>query len=102
MFSGDRSFEERRVEAMSRELELSDEQRGKLLGIFQKHADEHKRLLRKEIETCGGPLKEHRERVDAEIRALLTPEQRAKFETLRAERRRRLLGTSEPTPEPSR
>ena len=32
MFSGDRSFEERRVEAMSRELELSDEQRGKLLA----------------------------------------------------------------------
>jgi Spy/CpxP family protein refolding chaperone len=101
-FSADPSkFEARRVEAMGRELGLDDEQRKKLLGIFQRHADEHKRLLRQEIETCGGPMTRHRERVDAEIRAILDPEQRARFETLRTERRRRLFGTPDPSPRPS-
>ncbi len=102
-FSADpAAFEARRVEAMGRELGLSDEQRGKLLAIFQKHAGERQRLLRQEIETCGGPMNEHRERVDNEIRALLTPEQRTRFETLRVERHRRLFGTPDPRPRPSR
>jgi len=100
--SGDRStFEARRIEAMGRELELSDEQLGKVRGIFQKHADERRRLLRQELESCGGPMDQHRERVDGEIRALLTPSQRARFETLRAERRRRLFGDPDPGPRAS-
>lgn len=100
-FSADRSsFEARRVEAMTRELDLTEEQRGKVLAVFQKHADEHRRLLRQEIETCGGPMTQHRERVDAEIRALLTPEQRTRFETLRTERRRRMFGSEPPRPSP--
>jgi Spy/CpxP family protein refolding chaperone len=92
-FSGDRSkFEARRLEAMGRELELDDDQLAKIREIFEKHGDERRRLLRQEIETCGGPMNAHRERVDAEIRGVLGPEQRARFEALRAERRRRLLG----------
>ena len=101
-FSVDRAtFEERRVEAMGRELELEREQVTKLHGIFQKHADERRRLWRQEVETCGGPMTEHRERVDAEIRALLTPVQRARFEKLREERRRRLFGDPDPSPRAS-
>jgi len=97
-FSGDRStFEARRVEVMGRELELSQAQVNQVREIFQKHADERKRLLRQELETCGGPLNAHRERTDAEIRAVLTPSQRARFETLRAERKRRLFGQPEPS-----
>jgi Spy/CpxP family protein refolding chaperone len=95
-FSGDRStFEARRVEAMGRELSLSETQVNQVREIFQKHADERKRLLRQEMEACGGPMNSHRERIDAEIRAVLTPPQRARFETLRAERKRRLFGDPE-------
>ena len=92
-FSGDRSkFEARRLEAMGRELDLDDAQLAKIGEIFGRHADERRRLLRQEIETCGGPMNAHRERVDAEIHGVLRPEQRARFEVLRAERRRRLFG----------
>lgn len=92
-FSGDRSkFEARLLEAMRRELDLSDAQHAKVREIFDKHADERKRLFRQELETCGGPMNEHRERVDAEISKVLTQEQRVRFEALRAERRRRLFG----------
>ena len=101
-FSADRAaFEARRVEAMGRELELDREQLPKVHGIFQKHADERRRLWRQEVETCGGPMTQHRERVDAEIRALLTPVQRARFEKLREERRRRLFGDPDPSPRAS-
>jgi Spy/CpxP family protein refolding chaperone len=92
-FSGDPAkFEARRLDAMGRELNLDDTQLVKIGEIFKRHADERKRLLRQEIETCGGPMNAHRERVDAEIRGVLTPDQRQRFETLRAERRRRLFG----------
>jgi Spy/CpxP family protein refolding chaperone len=101
-FSADRAtFEARRVEAMRRELDLDGEQAEKVRGIFQKHAEEHRRLFRQEVETCGGPMTEHRERVDAEIRAVLTPAQRARFEKLREERRRRLFGDPDPRPRAS-
>jgi Spy/CpxP family protein refolding chaperone len=100
--SGDRStFEARRVEAMGRELDLDGAQLAKVREIFQRHADERRRLLRQEVETCGGPMNQHRERVDAEIRALLGPAQRARFETQRAERRRRLFGDPDPSPRAS-
>jgi Spy/CpxP family protein refolding chaperone len=101
-FSGDRStFEARLVEAMGRELDLSDAQVEKVRGIFQAHAEERKRLMKQEMETCGGPMNAHRERIDAEIRAILTPPQRARFETLRTERRRRLFGDPDPSPRAS-
>jgi len=101
-FSGDpASFEARLVSALGRELDLTDEQLDRVREIFQKHASERKRLFRQEVETCGGPMNQHRERVDAEIRAVLTPPQRDRFETLRAERRRRLFGDHGPAPRAS-
>ena len=102
LFSGDpAAFEARLVEVMSRELDLDNDQREKLRGILQKHAGERRRLMREEREACGGPMNQHRERVDAEIRALLNPAQRSRFETLRLERRRRLFGEPDPSPRAS-
>jgi Spy/CpxP family protein refolding chaperone len=102
-FSGDPAgFEARLVAALERELDLTDGQSDRVREIFQKHAAERRRLFRQEVETCGAPMNQHRERVDAEIRAVLTPPQRARFETLRAERRRRLFGEQEAAPRGSR
>jgi Spy/CpxP family protein refolding chaperone len=98
-FSADpKTFESRRVEALERELELDDGQRLRIHEIFQRHAVERKRLLGQAMETCGGPMEAHRARVDAEIRAVLTPSQQSRYETLRAERRRRLFGDAHPQP----
>lgn len=101
-FSADsKTFEARLVEAMRRELDLDDAQRERVREIFQRHSDERRRLFRQERDTCGGPMNAHRERVDAEIRAVLTPGQRARFETLREERRRKLFGDPDPRPSAS-
>ncbi len=94
-FSGDReAFESRRVKALARELDLTGDQEARVRDVFRKHAEERKRVMRKTYETCGAPMNEHRERVDAEIRGLLRPEQRPRFDELRAEHKQRLLGAS--------
>lgn len=90
------AFEVRRSRAMSRELDLDADQEARVLEIFRKHAPERQRILREQLAACGAPMEAHRERVDAEVRALLNETQREKFEAMRAERRQRLLG-----PEPS-
>jgi len=72
-------------------------QTSRIQEIFRRHRDERKRLMREVNETCGAPLNAHRDQVDAEIRALLTPEQATRFDALRAERRRRMLGAPAPS-----
>jgi hypothetical protein len=57
-------------------------------------------LLKEAMATCGAPMEAHRERIDAEIRAVLDPDQRPKFETLRAEHKRRFLGEPAPSAKP--
>jgi Spy/CpxP family protein refolding chaperone len=91
-FGGRGAFEVRRVKALSRELDLSSDQEAKILEIYRKDAPERQRLLRETMTTCGAPLEAHRDRIDGEIRALLEPEQRPKFEAQRAEHKRRFLG----------
>jgi hypothetical protein len=85
---------------MGRELDLRADQEERVLDIFRKHAPERRRILREQVAACGAPMQAHRERVDAEIRTVLDGEQRGKFETMRAEHRRRFLGTPEPRPKP--
>jgi Spy/CpxP family protein refolding chaperone len=99
-FGHDReAFETRRVRAMGRELDLSEEQETRLLELFRKHAPERQRILREQMETCGAPMEAHRERIDAEINAILDAEQQKKFLMMRAEHRRRFLG-AEPSARP--
>jgi len=99
-FSGDRdAFESRRVKALARELDLSADQEARIRDVFRQHADERKRLMRQTFETCGAAMNEHRERVDATIRDVLRPDQRPRFDELRAEHKRRLLGAPEARPE---
>jgi hypothetical protein len=93
LFGGDReAFEARRIEAMTRELDLSREQNVGIKQIFRRHAVERQRLMQAAMSQCGAPMAKHRERIDAEVRALLRPEQRPRFEAMRAEQARRMLG----------
>jgi Spy/CpxP family protein refolding chaperone len=100
-FGRDReAFEVRRVKAMRRELDLRPDQESRVLEIFRKHLPERQRLLREQMAACGAPMDAHRERIDGEIRAVLDPQQRATFDTLRVERRRERLGTPDPAVTP--
>lgn len=82
-------IEERRMHALSRKLDLDDEQRARIADIFEanrasKHAIDEDVMLR-----CGGRLDEHRAKLDADIRAVLRPEQRERFDELVQKRRER-------------
>lgn len=59
---------DKRFHRFSAELRLTEEQRGKVKALFE----------------------ESRKKLDADVKALLTPEQQAKFEELRERRKRRL------------
>ncbi|HEY3500977.1 MAG TPA: hypothetical protein VGK73_40065 [Polyangiaceae bacterium] len=97
LFAGDReAFEARRVQMLSRELDLRGEQEAQVREIFRKHAPERQRLMRETMQGCGATMEAHRERVDAEIRALLDPAQRGRFDAWRAERRKQLFAAPDP------
>lgn len=91
---GDRgeSFEHRRLDAMTRRLGLDDAERQKVGAILDKHRDETRRLTREMFDSCGASLKTEREQADAEIRAVLRPDQQAAYDALLKEQRERFFG----------
>jgi Spy/CpxP family protein refolding chaperone len=72
----------RRFEAMSRELDLTREQRKKVRAIMEHHRDENRDLTKAMLEKCGEDMQGLRERVDQEIGGVLTPEQQRRFKEL--------------------
>jgi len=72
-----------RLEAMARKLDLDAQQRDKIQRIFEAHEDER----RQTFERCAPEHRALKSKVDAEIRAILTPEQQKKFDELDQERR---------------
>lgn len=67
-----------RVEAMARALDLSDEQRVAVRRIFERHEDERRRAFEK----CEPEHRALRERIEADLRDVLSPEQRLRHEEL--------------------
>lgn len=78
--------DQRRLEAFSRELDLSDDQREQVRRIVERRRPERDRLMRRMFDECGQAMKRDKDAMDAEIRALLTPEQRPAFEAMRERR----------------
>lgn len=85
LFTGDRrAFEELRVSALERELDLDAAQAARIRSIFERHRDERERVGKQMFETCGEPVRALRKRIDGEIKAVLNPEQVARFEALQS------------------
>jgi Spy/CpxP family protein refolding chaperone len=84
-----RAFETRRLEALSRELDLTSEQKEKIAAIFEKHHQERKTVMR---ERCGGAMAEVKEKLRTEIHAVLTPPQREKYDAMVREHEARKEG----------
>lgn len=76
----------RRLEAFTRELDLSDDQRERVRRIVERRRPERDRLLRRMFDECGQAMQRDKEGMDAEIRALLTPEQQPRFDAMRERR----------------
>lgn len=79
-------FERRRLGALSRELSLTGEQETQLREIFKRRGEERRRLTTDIMDRCGDSLEEQRRQTDEEVKAVLNPEQRARFDQLMAER----------------
>lgn len=73
-----------RLEAMSRELDLTKEQRDQVRKVLEAHEQER----RSTFERCAPEQRVLMDKVDSEIRALLNPEQQKKHDEMIKERRR--------------
>ncbi|HYP91189.1 MAG TPA: hypothetical protein VEQ59_23650 [Polyangiaceae bacterium] len=91
VFSQDRPGfgDARRYEALSRQLDLSRDQRQQLRAIMERHRDENRELTRAMVEKCGDDLQSLRERVDREIGGVLSAEQQQRFKQLMDQRGKR-------------
>jgi Spy/CpxP family protein refolding chaperone len=76
---------ERRLDALTRVLDLTPAQREAVGAILKRQEPEARERMRESMEQCGQSLRDHKAKVDAEIRALLTPEQQKRFDQLAAE-----------------
>ena len=84
------AHEARRFRALSRQLDLSDDQEAKLNGILSRHREQNRKLARAMFDECGGELRQLRQRVDGEIRGLLDEDQKRRFDKLAQKRGKRL------------
>ncbi len=69
-----------RMEAMSRQLDLTSEQRTQIEAIFDKHEGERHRTF----QHCAPSFDKLRTQIDSEIRAVLDADQQKKFDAYRA------------------
>lgn len=80
--------------SLLRELELSPEQHEQARGVFDRHRAQVEAVMRE-----GFPkIRAAQDALDAELRTILTPEQRNRLDELRA-RRRPFMGPGGPPPE---
>jgi len=86
----DRVFESRKLRGLSRKLKLDSEQEDRIADILASDREESRRIGHDVIERCGQPLRDHKAAVDAQIRAVLRPDQQQRFDKLVEERRGRV------------
>jgi len=78
----EKMFEHRRVGAISRRLKLDDTQEDRARDIFSKYGKQRRVLTREIMTRCGAPLHAQKVQMDSEIRALLRPDQQARYDQL--------------------
>jgi Spy/CpxP family protein refolding chaperone len=85
-----RGPETRRVRILVRKLDLDADQEQRIRTILTKNRDTARELGKEMLERCGGALREQKARVDADIRAVLRPDQQRRYDELLEERRERM------------
>lgn len=71
-----------KLKALSRKLDLDAGQRARLQQILDSDDEESAVIGRDVIARCGQPLRAHEHHVDDEIRDVLRPDQRRRFERI--------------------
>jgi Spy/CpxP family protein refolding chaperone len=75
-------FEHRRLGALSHRLKLDDAQEDRVRDVLGKYGKQRRELTREIMDRCGAPLRAQKSQMDSEIRALLRPEQQARYDQL--------------------
>lgn len=78
----------RRLRALTRKLDLDREQQSRVASILTDDEDQSRVLGHDVVERCGQRLRDHKSHVDDEIRTVLRPDQRRRFERIVEQRRR--------------
>jgi Spy/CpxP family protein refolding chaperone len=79
------------IQALTRRLKLTDDQRSKVQAILEGHASSRRAAMQEVMARCGSSVKDEKVKLDADIRAILTPEQQTKFDELSARQQERLF-----------
>ena len=82
-----KAFQHYRLRALARKLDLDHDQRRRIAGILEDDGEVSQALGQDMVERCGQRLRDHKSRVDNEIRSVLRPDQQRRFDTLVEERR---------------
>lgn len=93
-------FERRRLGALSRRLKLDDAQEDRVRDILGKYGKQRRALTRDIMVRCGEPLHAQKLKMDSEIRALLLPDQQARYDQLIKDSEGRFPPPDGPPPEP--
>lgn len=83
-----KNLQHRRVRALARKLDLDREQERRVAAIIAGDDDESRALGRDVVDKCGQRLRDHQAHVDDEIRDVLHPDQRRRFQRIVDDRRR--------------
>lgn len=71
-----------RMRGLARMLDLTDAQRDRVKAILEKHEATRRGAFSDMMARCGDPLRNQKAEMDAEIREVLTPGQRDRFDAL--------------------
>lgn len=71
-----------RVRALSRALDLTDAETKQVREILEKHRGDRRVAWDEIVEKCGDPIRKQKTALDAEIRAVLSPDQQRRFDEL--------------------
>jgi Spy/CpxP family protein refolding chaperone len=80
-----------RLRGLVHALDLTDEQRDKIKAILEKHHGERRASMNEVMEKCGDPIRKQKAALDADIRAMLNPDQQKRFDTLSEGQEERLF-----------
>ncbi|SRR6266540_709618 len=80
-------FENRRLRGLTRKLDLDEAQQQSVGAILDNDREEVRNLSREMFDRCGQSLRDHKANIDAQIRAVLRPEQQQTYDRLIEERR---------------
>jgi hypothetical protein len=80
-----------RLRALTRRLDLDRDQESRVSGILEDDNEVSQALGKEIVQRCGDRLRDHKNRVDGELRSVLRPDQQRRFDKLVEERRRHTL-----------